>query len=448
MSNKVIAAVVVAGGVLATTPFYLSGFFAHKALSEQLKNQLAQSGMADTAITIANEASELGLYKSHYAYDMVFNMEHPQLVAFKSADTPSTLTLRTENNFTHGFLSIEGSSTYSGNLVDILEKAVKQANFAKKDADKPLFTLNTSADFSLSGHYQIRITSDMQAFTASGTSAEGEAFKIASTPMKMSGVITPETMDGSYSLDNISLEQGGALFAMNNVSLSADATTWFSTELDSLLIKDMKSNFGINDISITSDNKTIKVAEKISVDYDLSTNDQLRGQVGVRYQVEKIDVPMIPMSKIDNLDIHMVLEGGVKGAIAYYEKIQTLATNPEDPELIMEIFSNLLAEDVGYDVKAFKAQTFAGPVDITADVDLKALDPAEFKQNPMLAMANLSYKAGGQVPMDLLAMSGQLPPEAIESLVQQEMLELKDGQVHFKLDGSAGSVNLNGKPLM
>lgn len=448
MSSKIIAAVVVAGGVLATTPFYLSGFFAHKAISEQLQNQLKQSGMPATAISIANETSELGLYQSHYAYDVVFNMEHPQLLPLKSASVPSTLTLRMENSFKHGFLSIEGTSKYSGNLVDLVAQASKALNFTLADQSKPFFDMKYNADFSLSGHYQIKATADMQAFTASGAPANGEAFEFKASPVVMDTVVTPETMEGSYTFDSMALNQGGAEFNFNKGSMTINANTWFSTELDSLLVKEAKSNLSLEDVTIISDGQTAKVAEKISIDYDIYTDEQLRGKIGTRYQVGKIDIPMIPMSKTTDIDINMVIEGGVKGALAYYEKIQELQANPEDPELAMALFAELLSEDINYNMTAFKAQTFAGLVDITADANMKAVDAAEFKQNPMLALANLSYKAGGQIPMDLLAMSGQLPPEAIDSLVQQEMLEVIDGQVHFKLDGSAGSVNLNGKPLM
>lgn len=448
MSSKIIAAVVVAGGVLATTPFYLSGFFAHKAISEQLQQQLKQSGMAATAISIANEASELGLYQSHYAYDVVFNMEHPQLVAFKSEGVPSTLTLRMINDFEHGFLSIEGNSHYSGNLIDLLTEASKKANFTLADDSKPFLTIKTSADFSLSGHYQIKATSNLQAYSAAGVSAEGEAYGLKASPVVMNAVITPETMEGSYLFDTMEFSQGGANVIVNKGSMTFDANTWFSTELNSLLIKEAKSNMSVEDVTIVSDGQTAKVAEKLSFDYDIHSNEQLRGKIATRYRVGKIDMPSIPMSKIDDLDINMVIEGGVKGALAYYDKIQELQANPEDPQLAMALFAELLAEDVNFDITAFKAQTFAGLVDMTADVDMKALDSAEFLQNPMLALANLSYKAGGQIPMDLLAMSGQLPPEAIDNLAQQEMLEIKDGQVHFALDGSGGSVNLNGKPLM
>ena len=375
-------------------------------------------------------------------------MEHPQLAMYKGENTPSTLSLRFENDFKHGFLSIEGKSVISGSLVELLDNMGKEFKFTMPNNDEPFVTFTTEADFSLSSHYQLKAHLATQAFEFYLPNDEGEAVKFESTPMQFHVVLTPETAEGSYAIDRWSMYEGGAIVSAENVGLTFSGNLWFSPVLDKMLWQEQLGQLKIDKVTLNSGGNSATVAEQIAVDSVVTTDEQQRGQLGIRYQVKKFALPDLPMSNIEDLDVNIVGEAGVKAALEYYEQIQSMQTNPDDPQQGLALFAKLLTEDINFTIETFKAKTFAGPIDLIANMDFKGLDAAEFEQNPMLAMANLSYKASGELPQDLIAMSGQLPPELIDNLVQQQMLEVKDGQVHFTLDGSAGSVNLNGKPLM
>ena len=96
----------------------------------------------------------------------------------------------------------------------------------------------------------------------------------------------------------------------------------------------------------------------------------------------------------------------------------------------------------------FKAKTIPGPVALNGKIDMAGVPLDQFTANPMLVIGALKYNMGGELPKALLQMTGQFPPEMLDQLVEAQMIEYKDAQVVFKMDGEAGSVNLNGKPLM
>jgi hypothetical protein len=122
--------------------------------------------------------------------------------------------------------------------------------------------------------------------------------------------------------------------------------------------------------------------------------------------------------------------------------------NPNDPAQAMKLFANLLSEDINVTLNSVKAKTISGPVDLIGNINMGAVDPAQFSENPMVALQGLKYAISGEIPKGLVMITGQLPPEFIDNLLQQQMIELKDEQIVFKLTGESGSINLNDKPLM
>lgn len=448
MSSKAIVAIIAVGGVLATTPFYLSGFFAHKAISQQLKDSLAQFN--DTAIIINNEMSELGLYQSGYSYDIVFNLDSTELLPFKELIGKPTATLHIDHVFKHGFMSISGDLKYSGELVDIISQKAQANQFTKANPEQPLTTTTLEADFSLAGHYQMKVNTATQAFTMINEtpSAGIQTIKFSAQTSKFVG--TPEKINGNFIQPKIEFINDINQIAVNNLIVNGSATLQLDRTLNEQIWQDQKITVNVADVEFTESGNVDKVLDNFLFTYLINVDDKQRLHADIEYTFDKAGFNAMPMSKIENFSLGVDSELGYKAFKNYYDqfKAMTNPANPSDPEVAIDIFSKLLTEDIQLNIKSLKAGTFAGPIDLTGNLDLKAVEVASFKQNPMQALANLSYALKGEMPQDLINMIGQIPPEAIDNFVAQEMLTLKDGQIFIDLTGEAGHVNLNGKPLM
>jgi hypothetical protein len=444
MSKKLIAAVVVFGGIAATVPFYLSGHFAQQAMAQQMKIYIEP--YKDQAI-LSNETVVSGLYSSSFSYDFSLKMDDAQMALVKEKLGVDELSVHVDNQFSHGFLKVDIDTSVSGALRDKFDEALKKLALQLDNSDKQMFSLTTNASFSLGGGYEMNSNFDVQGFTATTTNDLGETVTVTAKPMVVVGTVTPGGAVSTTSIDNITIGTPDSTVSINQLSFTGDIELSAHNTGKLSMFGNQDFAFKLASIDLKGPEKEAQLLNDLNWGFKVNLNEG-RATLNNTLSVAKAGSPDLPPTQVEDLAFNFTLQMGEKALEAYYEGIQTLQTNPDDPAVAMALFAKILTEKIGLTFNSIKAKTFAGAVDITANIDMVAVDADQFKANPMIAIQGLKYAAQGELPKDLLLMTGQLPRELIDNLLQQQMIELVDGQVIFKMTGEAGHVNLNGKPLM
>ncbi|NQZ05832.1 MAG: DUF945 family protein [Algicola sp.] len=444
MSKKLIAAVVITGGLLATVPFYFSGHFAHQALISQL--ELVRKPYQD-AMQFIETDTQSGLYSSSFGYDVTLDLTNPQFAPLKQDIEGDTLTLHIDNQMRHGFLSVSIESVFSGQAKTLFDKAMEKLQLKKADETRPMAQLTTDASFSVTGEYTMNTHFDLQGLTMQNQNDLGELVTMTTQPMQMSGTLAADILSYKANYGDITIGLPDSTITVNQLTANGSATILPPAEQQISAFGDQHFKLNLKSISMIQADKKAEVLSDLIWAFTVTLKDG-RGEFNNELSVAKIGNPQMPVTQIEDLVFNFTADMGLKAAKAYYEAAKKLPVSPDDPTAAMKLFANLLSEDINVNLNSIKAKTISGPVDLIGNINIGAVDPAQFSENPMVALQGLKYAISGEIPKGLVMMSGQLPPEFIDNLLQQQMIELKDQQIVFKLTGESGSINLNDKPLM
>lgn len=444
MSKKLIAAVVVTGGLLATVPFYFSGHFAQQALTSQI--ELIRKPYQD-AMQFIETDSHLGLYSSSFGYDVTLDLTNPQFAALKQDIEGDTLTLHIDNQMSHGLLSVNMNSVFSGQAKELFDEGMKQLELKLADETQPMAKLVTHASFSVAGEYTMNTHFDLQGMTMQSENDLGELITLTTQPMQMSGTLDADILSYKANYGDITVGLPDSTITVNQLTADGSAKVLPPSEQQFSAFGDQQFKLNLNSVSMSQADKKVDVLNDLIWAFTVTLKDG-RGELNNELSLAKVGNPQMPVTQIEDLVFNFTADMGLKAAKAYYEAAKALQGNPDDPAAAMKLFANLLSEDINVKLSSIKGKTISGPVDLIGNINVGAVDVAQFTQNPMVALQGLKYAISGEIPKGLVMMTGQLPPEFIDNLLQQQMIELKDEQIVFKLTGESGSINLNDKPLM
>lgn len=445
MSVKSLGALAVVGLFSATVPFYVGGHFTHQALNNQLQ-MLIQS--ESPLFNIENIQSNLGLYDSVFSYDLVVDLTRHEFAGL-SHDLGGIDTARftIENHANHGFLSVDIDTVLTDEGVKIVDKFLAKGNISIDSKDKPMMTMKSQANVALTGSYQLTTSVNMQGLKMEQVNEVGEQAVVKLSASSFEGTFDGTMMNAVSQLKELSIQTGDSRFTFADMAFTGggeidlNGKDIFSTFVNQFL------TFDIATINIQSPDKEIEAGKDIKI-YMQSNTVEDRLLLDSNFSLTKAGDPSQPQKTIEDVELKFTFDLGKQAMMDYYQAAEQLSGSPEDPKLAMEMISKLLAEQSKVKLTSGKAKTFAGPIDITANLDIAAVDPEQFKANPMVLIQSLKYAAQGEIPKTLLLASGQLPPEAIDGLIQNEMLIEDNQQIKFDMSGEKGQVNLNGKPLM
>jgi hypothetical protein len=444
MSKKLIAAVVITGGLLATIPFYISGDFAHKALTSQI--ELVRKPYQD-AIQFIETDKTSGLYSSSFGYDVILDLTNPQFAPLKEDIEGDTLTVHIENQMSHGFLSVTIDSVFSGQAKTLFDKGMKELKLKLADESQPMAKLITAASFSVAGAYTMNSRFDLQGLTMQSQNSVGELVTVSTQPMQVSGTFDTNLLSYTANYGDIIVGLPDSTISINQLTSDGSAKVLPPSEQQFSPFGDQQFTLNLKSVRMSQADKKVDVLNDLNWAFTTTLKDG-RGEFINELTLAKVGNPQQPVTQIEDLVFNFTADMGLKAAKAYYEAAKALQVNPEDPAQAMKLFANLFSEDFNVNINSIKAKTISGPVDLIGNINMGAVDPAQFNENPMVALQGLKYAISGEIPKGLVMMTGQLPPEFIDNLLQQQMIELKDEQIVFKLTGESGSINLNDKPLM
>ncbi|MFT4924060.1 MAG: hypothetical protein ACI8WB_000138 [Phenylobacterium sp.] len=454
LKKLIVGAVILGAG--ATVPFYLSGHFAASALADYT-SLLSRFDPATNQpqILISNVTRQSGLYDSSYGFDVEVKLDTPAMAALKDMVGADTVKLHIDNKISHGFLSVTFDTSFDSDFKVSYDKLTDKLQQYVKNKDQPWMTLITTADFSVTGDYHMKSDWNLQGFDFETTDQLGELININSKPLTLSSTMNKDTLTVATNIDNITMTKPSDTLSFNQFSVdvvanfiadpfapaSGDAQTAFS------VFKDQDIKIKLDSVLVKSADKEAMMLEQLDWHIKGDIGDP-RAMFGSVLTVAKAGNPTIPMTVMNDVTVDLSFDVGTSALTKYSQAMQGFAANPQDPSLVLASVAHLLSENVTFTLNSIKLGTFAGLVDLSGNIDLSGLDMAQFQANPTVAIGALSYAAQGQVPRDLLMMSGQLDPELIDNLLAQQMLEQQEQQILFKLTGEAGHVSLNGKPLM
>ncbi len=444
MSKKLIAALVVTGGLLATVPFYISGNFAHKALTSQI--DLVRKPYQDAMQFVETDKTS-GLYSSSFGYDVILDLTNPQFAPLKEDIESDTLTFHIDNQMSHGFLGVTINSVFSGQAKTLFDEGMKAQKLKLADETQPMAKLITDASFSVTGDYTMNTRFDLQGLSMQSENDVGELVTVNTQPMQMSGTLDADVLTYKANYGNIIIGLPDSSITINQLTADGSTNILPPSEQQISAFGDQQFKLNLKSVSMSQADKKADVLNDLVWAFTVILKDG-RGELNNELSLAKVGNPQQPVTQIEDLVFNFTADMGLKAAKAYYEAAKALQVNPDDPTQSMKLFANLLSEDINVTLNSVKAKTITGPIDLIGNINLSAVDPVQFTENPMAALQGLKYAVSGELPRGLVMMSGQLPPEFIDNLLQQQMIELKDEQILFKLTGESGSINLNDKPLM
>ncbi len=460
MSKKIIAGAVLLGAAAAIVPFYLSGYYAAQAMDDYLA--LTQQSYGHQ-LQISKATHQSGLYSSTYSFNISVDLTTPDMAPLQQLIGTDQLDLQVDNQLSHGFLSVAIDTAYSGTAKDEFTQFTTKFKPQAKQKDQPLTTLVTQAKFSLSGDYQITSDFTLQGLQLETTDQLGEPLTVSTEPLSLHSLINKKLMSVDGNIGQLTFSKPGDTVSLKQLSFTttahlapqftaqeAEPAVAATTEPQSSvlgLFNSQNIDLKLASMTIKGPDKEAEMLSQLTWHMDAAMADP-RTNLTSALSVAKVGNPTMPMTMLKDVQLDFSFDMGTTGLEKYTKALQSSTANLEDPAFVLAALGHLLAENINFSVSSAKVETFAGLVDITANVDFAALDKATFTANPQAAIASLSYTAEGQVPRDLLMMSAQMQEEVIDNLLEQQMLEEKDEQILFKLSGQSGSVNLNGKPLM
>jgi hypothetical protein len=447
MSKKIVAAAIIIAGGAATVPFYLSGYFAANVMNEY--TALVQQAN-DPQFKITNITQQPGLYQSSYGFDIEFDLNNPAFASVKDIFATDQLKVRINNALSHDFLSVVIDTSFDGQIKASLDKYTEQLQKNAAITDKPWASLATTASFSLLGDPLVKSDLNIQAFDFSTTDKLGEVINVNTKPMSWNSLIDKDQFTFSSQIDNITVSKPNETLSFDKLAVEgvghfADLQVISKNPLS--LIKDQNMTVTLDGITVTTADNEAKMLSQMAWRVDGQLGDS-RSTFGSALTVAKAGNPTIPMTMLENMTVDFLVAMGTEALTDYSTAMQKLTNPQQDPAAVLASFAHLVSENIVISLKRIKADTFAGLLDITGNIDLAAMDMTQFQANPNAVVGSLSYAAQGQVPRDLLMMSAQMSAEVIDNLLEQQMIEEKDEQIIFKLTGAAGHVELNDKPLI
>ncbi len=446
MSIKLLGAFAVIGAAGATVPFFAAGHFTQQALNDQM--QILTSSVPQ-GISIENTQANLGLYDSDFSYDVVFDLKAlglPEMAQYVGSDT---VAITVNNKASHGFLTVAVDTTFEGQGKALVDKALSKLNLTLDEKAKPFMVMNSEVNVALNGGYSMQTKTHIQGFTMSITDNIGETATLRSTPI--SGITTFENgkVFSQSQIDTFTLSGGASAFTLDQVHFDANAE--FSDpnaiSFDNLIASRMSMT--LEKVALKSPDMAFDALHGLNIKFDNRVVEN-RAKFNTLLKLEKAGHPAMAQTQVSEVELSLGVEGGLQAFKDYYRALEQLQgqSAANDPQQALIVFSKMLAEPLSFRFDTIKANTFAGKVDATAELNAAAVDPQSFRANPAVLVNALSYSAKGEIPKALLLMSDRLSIKTLENLLNNGMLTLKDQQVLFDMQGEKGHVNLNGKPLM
>lgn len=444
MSTKIIGAIIVVGAAAATLPFYLSGHFTHQALNNQLTEI---SSLNEAEFAVKNIASDLGIWSSQFSYDFDISIkDDPEFADVREALGSDSVSVTVTNQLQHNFLGVTMDTKFSGEVFEQAKKHFTELTLQKSNEDLPLTTVTTNIKVNLNGSVDMQSIATVQQFSIVSTNEDiAKQGQVSFSPFVISSTWDENNWRGNSTIESITINSPENDVAINMLAFRGNGDLINGVELDA---------FGKQLFDIKLGSLTLEEAGQVTellknMTWHMSSKvKDARTIYGNKIALDEFVLPDQPFSKIAEMNIDFDINADAKAMEAYLKTMQSMSANAQDPEVAVDMISKILAESVNFKVNAIRAKTFAGLIDVNANLDIAAIDPEAFKANPMQLIESLTYAAKGELPLDLLSMTGAVPPEMIDNLVQNEMIEIKDGQLVFTMDGEKGHVNLNGKPLM
>lgn len=444
MIKKLIAAAVVIGAATATMPFYLSGHYAAEALADY--TTMLQTSYGEQ-LEISNIKQQTGLYHSSYDFDMRLKLDSPAMATVKKMLSSDSLHIKISNRLKHGFLNVSLDSSFDGDIKTTLEQLTTELQQRATNQDQPWAALATTADFSFFGDYQIVSNFSLQGFEFDSTDQFGDAIHVSSQPLSLVSTLGHHKLAVNGSIADITVSKPDEVLSLREFSVVALGHLNDNPKSRFSLFDDYDMTLKLGSVNVKGPDQAADVLSQLDLKINGNLGDQ-RAMFGSVLTVAKAGNPTIPMTQVENVKVDLGFDVGTEAFENYSNAMQKASATPQDAAAVLASFAHILSDNITVTLASAKVETFAGLVDLTADIAFTAVDMAQFQANPALALQSLSYTAQGQVPRDLLMMAGQLPPEYLDDLLAKQMIEEKDEQIWFKLTGESGNFNLNGKPVL
>jgi hypothetical protein len=270
MSKKLIAAVVVTGGLLATVPFYFSGHFAHQALTSQI--ELVRKPYQDS-VQFAGTDIKPGLYSSSYGYDVTLDLNNPQFAPLKEDIEGDTLTVHIDNQISHGFLSVNMNTVFSGQAKDLFDKGMKELKLKIADESQPMAKLVTDASFSVAGEYQMNTRFDLQGLTMQSKNDLGELITLTTKPMKMSGTLAANMLSYKANYGDITVGLPDSTITVNQLTADGSAKILPPSEQQISAFGNQQFKLNLKSVSISQADKKVDVLNDLIWAFTVTLKD-------------------------------------------------------------------------------------------------------------------------------------------------------------------------------